>query len=147
MAFRGENTINGREGRLFLDGQEMAHIKVFKADAEKKKGEVPIMGNRWMSHKTAGVSGKGTMTFYKVTSQFVKMLLQYIRTGKDVYFTLQGVLDDPGADRGTERITLYNVNIDSATVSQLDADKESLEEEVPFTFEGMDDPETLRDDF
>ena len=64
-----------------------------------------------------------------------------------MYFTLQSVLDDKGAQRGIERVTLHDVNIDSVLIAQLDVEIESLEEEVPFTFEGADLPETLADSF
>ncbi len=35
MALKAQNTISGKEGRLFLDGEEMAHIKTFEANVEK----------------------------------------------------------------------------------------------------------------
>ena len=43
MALKAQNTISGKEGRLFLDGEEMAHIKTFEANVEKNKSEVNIM--------------------------------------------------------------------------------------------------------
>ncbi len=45
MALKAQNTISGKEGRLFLDGEEMAHIKTFEANVEKNKSEVNIMGS------------------------------------------------------------------------------------------------------
>ncbi|MGG3006193.1 phage tail tube protein, partial [Geobacillus stearothermophilus] len=73
--------------------------------------------------------------------------VDYIKTGEDKYFTFQGVLDDKSSGRGTERVTLYDVNFDSVKVAGLDVDSEALEEEIPFTFEDADLPEALRDDF
>lgn len=147
MAFRAQNTISGKEGRLFLDGEELAYIKKFEATIEKNKSEVNIMGRRMTGHKTTGAKGTGTATFYKVTSKFVRIMLDYIKTGEDKYFTFQGVLDDKSSGRGTERVTLYDVNFDSVKVAGLDVDSEALEEEIPFTFEDADLPEALRDDF
>lgn len=147
MSFRAQNTISGKEGRLFLDGEELAYIKVFEADIEKNKGEVPIMGRRMTGHKTTGATGTGTATFYKVSSRFIKLIVDYVKTGVDPYFTLQAVLDDKSSGRGTERVTLYEVNFDSAKVGNLDVDSEALEEEVPFTFEDIDLPEELNDRF
>lgn len=43
MALKAQNTISGKEGRLFLDGEEMAHIKTFEANVEKNKSEVNII--------------------------------------------------------------------------------------------------------
>lgn len=147
MKFSGENVISGKEARLFLDGEEVAYAKSYEAIIEKTKAEIPILGRRFKGHKTSGVSGTGTLTLYKVTSKFSRMMLEYIRTGRDVYFTLQSVLDDKGADRGTERVTLYHCNMDSVKIGQLDAEADALEEEIPFTFEGADLPESLRDNF
>ncbi|QFY82729.1 phage portal protein [Bacillus subtilis] len=147
MALKAQNTISGKEGRLFLDGEEMAHIKTFEANVEKNKSEINIMGRRMTGHKTTGANGTGTATFYKVTSQFVLIMMDYVKKGSDPYFTLQAVLDDASSGRGTERVTLYDVNFDSAKIAGLDVDSEALEEEVPFTFEDFDVPERLKDTF
>jgi len=147
MAFRAQNTISGKEGRLFLNGEELAYIKSLEATIEKNKSEVNIMGRRMTGHKTTGANGTGTMTFYKVTSKFIRIIRDYVKNGQDAYFTLQTVLDDKSSGRGVERVTLYDVNIDSVKVAGLDVDSEALEEEVPFTFEDIDLPQALRDSF
>lgn len=82
MALKAQNTISGKEGRLFLDGEEMAHIKTFEANVEKNKSEVNIMGRRMTGHKTTGANGTGTATFYKVTSKFVLLMMDYVKKGK-----------------------------------------------------------------
>lgn len=147
MAFRSGNTISGKEGRLFLDGEEMAFVKTFEANLEKNKTTVNILGRRMTGHKTVGASGTGTLTVYKVTSKFVRLMIDYVKNGNDTYFTFQEVLDDKASGRGTERVTLYDVNFDSAKVAGLDAEGSILEEELPFTWEDIDMPEELRDDF
>ncbi|MFB4260514.1 phage tail tube protein [Shouchella clausii] len=145
--FRAQNTISGKEGRLFLNGEEMAHVKNFEANLEKNKSEVNIMGRRVTGHKTTGATGTGTMTLYKVTSRFQRLMMDYVKKGEDPYFTLQSVLDDKASGRGVERVTLYDVNFDSAKIAGLDVDSEALEEEVPFTYEDFDLPEQLSDSF
>lgn len=74
-------------------------------------------------------------------------MMDYVKKGSDPYFTLQAVLDDASSGRGTERVTLYDVNFDSAKIAGLDVDSEALEEEVPFTFEDFDVPEQLKSTF
>ncbi|MGG3801793.1 phage tail tube protein [Metabacillus fastidiosus] len=147
MAFRSGNTISGKEGRLFLDGEEMAYVKSFEANIEKNKTEVAVLGRRMTGHKTVGASGTGTLTVYKVTSKFVRLMINYVKNGEDPYFTFQEVLEDKSSGRGTERVTLYDVNFDSAKVAGLNAEGEILEEELPFTFEDIDMPEELKEDF
>ncbi|WP_153732557.1 phage tail tube protein [Sporosarcina obsidiansis] len=144
---RSFHTISGKEGRLFLDGEELAYIKEFEATVEKNKTEVPIMGRRMQGHKTIGASGTGTATFYKVTSKFVRIMMDYVKGGADPYFTFQSVLDDAGSGRGVERVTLYDVNFDSTKVASLNAEGEPVEEEIPFTFEDIDMPEELEENF
>lgn len=78
MALKAQNTISGKEGRLFLDGEEMAHIKTFEANVENKS-EVNIMGRRMTGHKTTGANGTGTATFYKVTSKFAVLMMDYVK--------------------------------------------------------------------
>ncbi|MGE8079023.1 phage tail tube protein [Peribacillus loiseleuriae] len=147
MSFRAQNTISGKEGRLFLDGEELAYIKTYEATIEKNKTDVNIMGRRMTGHKTTGANGTGTATFYKVSSRFIRLMVDYVKTGRDPYFTLQSVLDDKSSGRGVERVTLFEVNFDSAKVAGLDVDSDALEEEVPFTFEDIDLPEELNDTF
>ncbi|CAC96510.1 TPA: phage tail tube protein [Listeria monocytogenes] len=147
MSFKAQNTISGKEGGLFIDGLEVAEVKTCEANIEKNKAEVNVMGRRMTGSKTTGAKGSGTLTLYKVTSRFVKMMLDYVKTGKDPYFTVQTYIADASSGRGTERITLLDVNIDSAKIVGLDVDSEALEEEIPFTFEDFDVPESLRSDF
>lgn len=147
MALRSRNTISGKEGRLFLDGEEILEIKTFTANVEKEKETVPIMGRRFVGHKTSGVSGSGDATLHKVTSRFIRIMKEYVDTGRDAYFTLQAVLDDQTSDRGRERVVLYEVNFDSVQIANLDVESAALEESVPFTFEGFDLPEALRSTF
>ncbi|EDP7604046.1 phage tail tube protein [Listeria seeligeri] len=147
MAFKAQNTISGKEGGLFVDGLEVAEVKTCEANVEKNKAEVNVMGRRMTGSKTTGAKGSGTLTLYKVTSRFVKMMQDYVKTGKDPYFTVQTYIADESSGRGTERITLLDVNIDSVKIVGLDVDSEALEEEIPFTFEDFDVPESLRSDF
>lgn len=59
-----------------------------------------------------GANGIGTATFYKVTSQFVLIMMDYVKKREVIlYFTLQDVLDDASSGCGTERVTLYDVNL------------------------------------
>lgn len=147
MAFRSGDTINGREGRLFFEGEEVAYVKTFAANLAKNKTEVPVMGRRMNGHKTIGANGTGTLVVYKMTSRFVKMAADYVNKGLDPYFTFQEVLDDKASGRGTERVTIFDVNFDDIPVANLNAEGAVLEEELPFTWEGIDLPEELRDDF
>jgi len=147
MSFRARNVISGKEARIYWNGEEIAYAKSVEANVEKTKTQIKVLGRVMDGSKTTSAAGTGTMTLHKTTSKFVKMMRDYVRTGEDQYFTVEMVLDDKGAGRGTERVTLFEVNIDSVKIAALDVDSEGLEEEVPFTFEDFDIPEALSDTF
>jgi len=66
------------------------------------------------------------------------MALKYAKTGKDVYFTLTIVNEDPGTTVGKQTVVLYNCNFDSVVLAKLDAETEALDESIDFTFEDFD---------
>jgi len=137
-----KDTISGAEGRAYatINGnvELMFYLKKWEAKAEKKKTEGKTIGNRATQHKAVGWNGTGTMTIYYVTSLFRKMILDYIKTGKDIYFDVQVVNEDSTSSTGKQTIAIKGVNIDSSIVAKLDVDSEVLDEEVAFTFEDYD---------
>lgn len=143
MAFlKAGDTISGQEGRAYatINGQveEMFYIKTLEAKAEKQKTEVKTLGKRGTQHKTSGWSGSGSMTIYYVTTLFRQLMLNYIKTGKDVYFDVTVVNEDPTSSIGRQTVVLRGVNLDSTIVAKLDTDSEALDEDIDFTFDDVD---------
>lgn len=144
---KAKQTISAKEGRGFINGEEIINGVKFELVVEKEKVEVKRLGNRVTGNKAVGMKVTGNITEYHATSRYAKMLKQYKATGEDVYFTLMGVVDDKGSGRGTERIVAYDCNIDSATILNIDAEGELIKDEVPFTAEDWDIQQTLTDSF
>ncbi|MEK5235465.1 phage tail tube protein [Paenibacillus sp. FSL L8-0470] len=143
MSFlKAGDTISGQEGRAYatINGQveEMFYIKTIEAKAEKNKAEVKTLGRRGTQHKTTGWSGTGNMTIYYVTSLFRKLMIDYIKTGRDTNFDITVVNEDPGSTIGSQTVTLLGVNLDSVVMVSLDTESEALEEDVDFTYEDID---------
>lgn len=142
MELKAGDTISAREAKAFavIDGnvEELFYAKAVEATAEKVKVEVRTLGRRATGHKTTGWSGSGTLTIYYVSSLFRKMALEYIKSGRDIYFDLQVTNHDMDSPFGREVKALKDVNIDSVTFAAFDQDGEVLEEEVPFTFEDVE---------
>lgn len=139
MAFLlAQDAISGKDGAAFavINGEvkEMFYIKKLKADAEKKKSELKVVGTRTVQHKAKEMVYTGTMTIYDVTSDFVDLMYQYDKNGVDTYFTIQITNDDPTSTIGIKRTVLYNVNLDKLPIAQLDSDVDYLEAEISFTF-------------
>ena len=142
MFLKAGDTINGQEGiaQATINGQihDLFFMKSIEATAEKNKSEVKTIGNRATQHKTCGWSGSGSMTIYYVTSLFRKMMIEYIKTGKDTYFDLLVTNNDKTSTVGTQTTVLYNCNLDSTVLAKLDVDSDALEEDVDFTFDDAD---------
>ncbi|GAA4828033.1 phage tail tube protein [Paenibacillus vulneris] len=143
MSFlKANDTISGQEGRAYatINGQveEMFYIKKLEGKVEKEKSEVRTLGRRGTQHKAKGWKGSGSMTIYYVTSVFREMMLDYIKNGKDTYFDVQVINEDPSSSIGKQSIILQGVNLDSVIMALLDTGSDALEEDVSFTFEGVD---------
>ena len=142
MFLRAGDTISGQEGKAtsVIDGnvQDMFYVKTLEATFEKIKAEVKTLGKRGTQHKGAGWSGAGSMTIYYVTSLFREMALKYAKTGKDTYFNITIVNDDPTSTIGKQTIVLYNCNIDSVILAKLDTESDVLDEDIDFTFDDFD---------
>src|SRR5690606_7151157 len=143
MAFlKAGDTISGQEGRAYatINGQveEMFYIRSLEATIEKQKTEVRTLGRRGVQHKASGWTGTGTMTIYYVTTLFRQLMLDYIRNGRDVYFDITVVNEDPTSSIGRQTVVLKGVNLDSVMAARLDTETEVLDEEISFTFDDVD---------
>lgn len=142
MFLRAGDTISGQEGKATanIDGnvQDMFFVKSLEATFDKEKVEVKTLGKRGTQHKGVGWSGAGSMTLYYVTTLFRQMALKYAKTGKDTYFNITIVNDDPTSTIGKQTVVLYNCNIDSTILAKLNTDSDTLDEDIDFTFDDFD---------
>ena len=90
-------------------------------------------GKNQDGYKIVGFEGTGSFKVHKTTSYFIDKLAPSIKAGQQVLFTLVSELDDPDAV-GTERVALYNCQVDSVDLINWSLDKLG-EEEYNFTFE------------
>ena len=154
MAFLLErDALNGKSGSavMTVDGEnhELFQMKKFNSDAEFQESDFKVVGTTLVQKKTTGVTLTGTMTIYYGSPYFIKLLQDYLKTGKLPYFTLQITNDDPGTTVGKQIVALYNCKLSKVPVAMLDADSDWLEEEVSFSYTGLEvlnyfnDPATL----
>lgn len=136
------DAINGALGVCYAvvngNREEMIYCRNIEAKIEKKKSEIKVLGYTGSKHKANGWSGSGKMNMYYVTSYFRKMMLDYIKTGKDTYFDLHIINEDPSSDLGRQHIWLKQVNINSIVIGKLDINSTELDEDVEFTFNGVE---------
>jgi hypothetical protein len=141
-----QDTISGKQAKatVTINGQqeELFYAKTGEATIEKTKADVPMLGRTTVGKKTVGWTGTGTLTIYYMTSKFRELTKDYVKTGKDFYFELTIVNEDPSSRAGKQTVVLKRCNLDSILLAKFDATAEdSLEEELPFTFEDFDIPD------
>ena len=78
------------------------------------------------------------MTIYYGTPHFLRLLQEYIKTGRLPYFTLQITNEDPSTSVGTQTVVFYNVKLQKLPVAMLDADADFLEMEVSFSYTSLE---------
>lgn len=136
------DALNGKRGSAFMtiDGQniEMFNMKKFQADSEFQESDFKVVGTTLVQKKTTGVTLTGTMTIYYGTPHFLRLLQEYLKTGRLPYFTLQITNDDPATSVGTQTVVLYNVKLQKLPVAMLDSDADWLEEEVGFSYTNIE---------
>ena len=143
MAFLLErDALNGKSGSAFMtiNGQniEMFNLKKFQSDAEFQESDFKVVGTTLVQKKTTGVTLTGSMTIYYGSPHFLRLLQEYLKTGKLPYFTIQLTNDDPSTSVGSQTVVLYNVKLQKLPVAILDADADWLEEEVSFSFTNIE---------
>lgn len=135
---QAEDAVNGREGiaTAEINGQivELMELANITVTVEKNKSEFKAMGTRNTQNKTIGWTGTGSATVRYVSSRWAKMIQEYVKTGRDTYFTIVVTNEDPGSATGRQVIQVLGCNIDSVDLAKLDIDTEVLEQDVNFTF-------------
>lgn len=141
------DTISGQEAVATMlvhndDGtttvEQMFWAKNLEATASIEKTQVRTLGKRGAQNKPNGWSGSGSMTIYYITSLFRRMALQYIKTGKPVYFDVTVTNNDPGSTVGTQTTVLKSCTLDEVILAKFDVESDVLDETVSFTFDDVD---------
>lgn len=135
--------INGTYGYVYHDGQWLTNIKSAEATVEITKEEIKRAGTRWTAHKVTGLSGTGTISGYKVTSDFVERIGEIADDKAGTFITeLILKLEDPES-YGAYRVRLKGVTFDKIPLLQFEVGT-IVEEELPFTFTGYELLDAIR---
>lgn len=114
-----------------------------EAHFEKNKTEVPILGKTGKGNKATGWKGTGSAKFHYASSLFRELMERYKNTGEDVYFDIQVTNEDETSAVGRQTVILKDCNVNGGILTKFDADADYLDEELDFTFEDFDMPETF----
>ena len=114
-----------------------------EASIERSKQEVPILGQTGRGNKATGWKGRGSATFHYNTSIFRELMYRFKETGEDLYFDMQISNEDPTSAAGRQTVILKGCDMDSGVLAKFDADSDFLSEEMAFTFEDFEMPESF----
>lgn len=131
---------------LTIEGNRYLFMQAVNLEAkmDKTKTKVPILGKTGKGNKASGWEGTGSATFHYNTSIIREMLKKYKDTGEDVYFDIQISNEDPTSAVGRQTIILRDCNVDGGILAKFDANGEYLDEDMDFTFEDWEMPETFQ---
>ncbi|MDY2969749.1 MAG: phage tail tube protein [Butyricicoccus pullicaecorum] len=131
---------------LTIEGNRYLFMQAIDLEAKmnKTKTKVPILGKTGKGNKASGWEGTGSATFHYNTSVIREMLKKYKDTGEDVYFDIQISNEDPTSAVGRQTIILRDCNVDGGILAKFDANGEYLDEDMDFTFEDWEMPETFQ---
>ena len=106
----------------------------FEAVVDKKKTEIPILGQTGKGHKACG--WKGTFRGRAHYNQPVlrQYLAEYKKTGRDVYFDIE-VTNDDGL---RQVVVLKDCCTDGGVLAKFDVNAQFLEEGITGTFDDFE---------
>lgn len=128
-----DRIVNGSYGELWEDGEFQQHINSVTAETTIDKSEILLSGDRWAHNKVIKLSGTGTITGFKVTSDMLQRF-KWAEGKRGIPFKTELItaLKDPEA-YGHERVRLKNVSFDKVTLANH-TPGEVVSVEIPFTF-------------
>lgn len=145
--FKAGDTISGQEAVAKItiknpDGsstiEDLFYAKNLEGVCNINKTPVKTLGKRGEQHKPNSWTGTGNMTIYYATSIFRKMAMQYIKTGRPVFFDLLVTNEDPASTIGRQTTVLKTCSLDSVILAKFDVDSEVMDESMDFTFDDAD---------
>lgn len=132
---RGNNTIAGAHGHLWIDNEKV--IEFSKVNAKITADRKDVQLDLSIDSKIVALKGEGSVTINKVYSRG-KKLLENWKKGKDIRGRIIAVLSDPDSPGGQEeRVSIDNVWFNSIDLINI-AKGENVEEEYTFGFTPKD---------
>lgn len=139
--FNIKDAVAAREGMVFviIDGQryKWMHVINIEVNAAHDSGEVKTLGDRQTKKRNVGVTIEGKMTTHWVDSTVQDMVLALVAEGKETFFDVQGVHEDPSSKSGRNVYLFPDCIIDGdIPLFKADADGEFLDQEINFVVNG-----------
>lgn len=129
--------ISLREGKVFIDGLEVMDCVKCTITYKPEIWEGGQLGERTKSRRQLGYDITGSITERRATSWLKDVIKKYIKTGRTLEFTIQGIMDDKNSDyyaaNGSDVITAVGcVLTGDFKLMELDRDGQVFNEEITF---------------
>lgn len=134
--------ISLREGKAFIDGNQVLDCITFKVTFKPKIAESTSLGQQGTDRRWINGDYEIVMSQYKSTPWIKKAIDKYSKTGETPVFTIQGIQNDKNSDfnkaYGNETRTFKDcVPTGDMPLMELDTDGELVKEEVTFGAKSM----------
>lgn len=128
---RGNQTISGAYGTLWLNNEKVMELKSVEAKVTAERTDVQL--GLSIDSKIIGLKGEGTITVNKVYTRGKKLLEDWLK-GKDTRSRIVTSIQDPDAvGKGEERVSIDNVWFNAIDLAKFTRG-EIVEEELSFGF-------------
>lgn len=135
--------INGRLGEAVatIDGQRenMFYLKNITAKIDIDREDIPRLGTT--VDLSVGGSAKGTFEadMYSHTKAFRKILIKYMKEGKETPFDIILTQNDPNFEGGSDTVILKRCYLDGGEIFKLDIEDPNLDQQISGTFEDVEE--------
>lgn len=128
---RGNNTINGAYGTLWINNEKIAELKSIEAKITAERTDVQL--GLSVDSKITALKGEGTVVINKVYTRGKKIIEDWAK-GNDVRSRIVTSIQDPDTPgKQEERVSIDNVWFNSIDIAKFTRG-EAVEEEMPFGF-------------
>ncbi len=142
------DAVAGGEGRAFITINNnrycLFNIVNFKAELEISIGEVSSIGRRMKGHKPGMMSGKWSGSVHYNNDVLRLYWKHYKYTGDMPTFEMQITNDDKTSAAGKHTVIIKQCYSEGGVLVQLDADSETLTEDISGTFDDFEMPDTFK---
>lgn len=112
----------------------------FESKIDRSLIEVKILGKTGPGHKPGPWKGTWSATAHYNQSVIREMMLEYKKTGKEIYFQIEVTNEDPSSAVGKQTIIHKGCLISGGTLAKFDNGSDTLDEEISGTFDDFEIP-------
>lgn len=132
-----KNPLLAREGKIYLNGSEVAECTKFQVVFTPSVWEGKTLGEHGTNRRWTGYDITGTIEGWRTNNRWKAMIQKYIKDGITPEFKMQGINEDKGSDyyakNGTDKITVVGcVLTGDINLMDLDTDGDVVKDSIKY---------------